>query len=197
MTNLLKDPRTGDAQFVNSLGMSHTASMEYNIADFYAKSGDAYNFNTGTITLTSGSASGVAYIKNNEDHNLIISAYFYLLGSSTGGAATEDHLVQIIRNPTSVSFSTVQAPVNRNFGSFNTLAGDFFKGAEGATITGGTVAIESLFNSEGRKALNVGAVVIEKGNSCAIEITPKASNTSMDVQFAIAMYLDKQDLLGA
>ena len=36
------------------------------------ESGNAYNLNTGTIGLTSSTASGVFYLKNNEDRDLEI-----------------------------------------------------------------------------------------------------------------------------
>ena len=195
--SVTRDSGTRKGQAVNSLGMAHGIDVTYSIAEYYASKGHAYNFNTGNITLTSGSESSVAYIENSEDEDLIVTLLVYLLGGSTGGAAGEEHLVQIMRNPTAVSYSTAQAPVNRNCKSFNTLNGNFYKGAEAATSTAGTVMIESVFSSEGRQTVNVGAVVVGKGNSIAIDITPKASNTSMVIQAAVGMYLDKDNLLGA
>jgi hypothetical protein len=166
----------------------HTLSVSETIAAHHAFDGHAYNFNTGTINLTSANKSALAYIKNNEDDPLVITGFFYLLGNTDG---TGDTLVQIERNPTGgtlISGGTAQAPVNRDFGSNNTLTADALKGAEGSTLTGGTVAIESIFSGVGRQAVIVGAIVLRKGNSVGITITPPASTTDMDVQLAMALY---------
>lgn len=195
--SVTRDSGTRTAQKVNSSGMAHGINVTYSIAEYYASKGHAYNMNTGTINLTSSNASSLLYIENSENEDLIVSVFIYLLGNTTGGSSSADNLVQIIRNPTAVSYSTVQAPVNRSCKSFNTLSGNFYKGAEAATTTGGDVMIESIFSGQGRQTVAVGAVVIGKGNSIAIEVDPKTSNSSMDVQIAAGMYLDKEGLLGA
>ena len=51
------------------------------IAEDAAKAGDSYNINTGTITLTSASESGVLYLKNNGDNDVIVAQVGYLFGN--------------------------------------------------------------------------------------------------------------------
>ena len=48
--------------------------------------GDAYNINTGKITLTDAVDTPVLYFKNNEDRDYIIEAIALGLGPSTGGS---------------------------------------------------------------------------------------------------------------
>ena len=60
--------------------------------------GENYNLNTGAITLTSANESAVAYLKNDEDANLIIKDIIIILGASTGGSGNLE--VELIKNPT-------------------------------------------------------------------------------------------------
>jgi hypothetical protein len=180
---------TGRRAKVDSNNRIETSGLAETVSNDAAIQGSAYNVNTGTLALTSGSKSAVVYLKNTGTNNIVIPKLFYLFGANTGGSG--EHLVQVERNPTGgtiVTGASTQTPVNRNFSSQNTLTADSYKGAEGSTLTGGTVIIESLFTSEGRAALDVGAIVLAKGNSIGITITPKTSTTAMNVQFAMEIY---------
>lgn len=189
---------TGDGYYmkVDSQNRAYVNAVQQTQEDFYVREGHAYNINTGTINLTSGNESGLLYLLNSEDEDLIVASYIYLLGNTTGGTTAEDHLIQVYKNPTTgtlISGGTDFVPVNRDFGSANTLTATVKKGAEGSTITNGTVAIESIFSSSGRQVVAV-ETVIPKGNAVAVSITPKATNSSMDVQLAMAVYLNKFNL---
>jgi hypothetical protein len=190
MSNQLKDGTgTGRLAQVNYSNKLMTLSVSESVAIHHTFLGLGYNINTGTINLTSANKSALLYLKNNGDSDIVINGFFYLLGNSDG---TGDTLVQVERNPTGgtiVSGASDTAPINKDFGSANVLTADSFKGAEANTLTGGTVVIESLFASQGRKSL-VGAagVILRKGNSIGITVTPPASNTDMDVQIALSVY---------
>ena len=191
-TTIIDGTGTGVHAKVNKQNRIQTLSVSENIAAHHAFEGDAFNINTGTVSLGSTTKSAVLYLKNNEDDPLVITALFYLLGNNTGGGTDENHLVQVERNPTGgtlVSSGTNFSAINRNFGSAKVLDADIIKmDTAGRTLIGGTVAIESIFTGEGRQALSVGAVIINKGDSIGITITPQASTTAMDVQMAIACY---------
>ena len=186
MAITLKDGTgSGSHAKVTENGRITTLSVEEGIAAHHAFEGQSYNINTGTVNLTSASKSALLYFKNNEDEPIIVTGFFYLLGNPNN---TGETLVQIERNPSSASFSTALTPINRDFGSQNTLTVDCYKGAEAATLSGGTVAIESLFSGVGRQTVLVGAVILRKGNSIGVTVTPPTSNTSMNVQIAMAVY---------
>jgi hypothetical protein len=155
--------------------------------------GNSYNFNTGVINLTSASKSAVFYIKNNGDSDLIITQLFYLIGNSTAG--TGDVLVTVLRNPTtgtiiSNAVAMEMDGVNRNFGSSKNLTTDSYKGAEASTFTNGDKIIESIIDqSPTRVTVEVGGLVIPRGTSIGIDITPATSNSSLDVEFAASVYI--------
>ena len=155
--------------------------------------GNSYNFNTGVINLTSASKSAVFYIKNNGDSDLIITQLFYLIGNSTAG--TGDVLITVLRNPTtgtiiSNAVAMEMDGVNRNFGSSKSLTTDSYKGAEASTFTNGDKIIESIIDqSPTRITVEVGGLVIPRGTSIGIDITPATSNSSLDVEFAASVYI--------
>jgi hypothetical protein len=161
-------------------------------------SGDRYNVNTGYVTLNSTTESALLHIKNNEDDELVVTALIYNLGQSTGGSGS--CRVSVYRNPTSGTIvsggDVVSANANMNFGSNKTLVGDYFKGAQSLTTTGGTFAIGSLVNAGSRAVVALGAVNLPKGTSLSVTITPPAGNTSMDVNVAASAYLATSDVTG-
>lgn len=190
MPTTIKDG-TGDGHSaqVTSSNKLMTLAVSESISAHHAFHGDAYNLNTGNITLTSASKSAVLYFKNLEDSDLVVTGLFYLIGNSNTSGG--DTLIQFERNPTGgtvVSAGTSFTPVNRNFGSSKTLNVTCESGAEGKTLTGGTVAIESIFSGPGRKSLSVGAVIIPRGASLGVTVTPQTNNTSQDFQIALSVY---------
>lgn len=151
--------------------------------------GDAYNVNTGTITLTSANKSAVLWMENTGE-DIEVHAWFYILGGSTGGSG--DILVTVKRNPTGGTITTSGtsfSAVNRNFKSGKTLDVTLYKGAEGLTITGGEDLLQTIVSSAGQRVM-IGetAVILGRSNVIAFEITPQAGNTSMDLQFAMAVH---------
>jgi hypothetical protein len=152
-----------------------------------AEQGDAYNLNTGTIGLTSSTASSVFYLKNNESRDLIVEALAVGIGSA--GTTTDSSVITIIRNPTSVSYSTaVDMNANRNFGSSKTLTADAYKGAEAATTTGGTDAVQ-FYQSAGGRLFAPIDLVLTKGDSFAVEIDTNTSSGTTNVYVAAVCYL--------
>lgn len=154
--------------------------------------GNSYNINTGIVNLTSANKTAVVYVKNNGDNDLVIPAIFYLIGNSTGGSG--DMVWTVLRNPTAGTIvsgaTTVEMPgVNRNFGSSKTLTADIFVGVESETLTNGDKLIESIINqSATRAALGVGSIIIPKGSSIGVDVTPATGNTSVNIEIAFSIY---------
>lgn len=155
--------------------------------------GDAYNINTGEITLTNDTETPVLYFKNNGERSFLVTALAIGLRDSTGGAGMATP--KVIRNPTGgtiVSGATnVDIVSNRNFGSNNTLTADIFKGATGNTVTGGTEHI-LIFQSDTSRLFASIDEVLPKGASLGINITPPTGNTSMTVYAAVIGHLIKE-----
>jgi hypothetical protein len=183
---------TGSRAEVDSNNRLQTFAISEGLSLDAAKNGENYNINTGSITLTSATESAVMYLKNNEDKNFVIEEVIIILGASTGG--TGDLTIELIRNPTTgtVISGATDADVvgNRNFGSSRELVADVYKGAEGNTLTDGT-----LFSDTTRSAastvvrFDADVIVMPKGTTIGVNITPQASNTSMSVKVAIVGYL--------
>jgi len=111
-----------------------------------------------------------------------------------------DSKVEILRNPTAgtlVDSGVAFLEVNRNFNTSRSLSKTLLKGSQGSTLTDGTVAIESIFSSVGRKTVSVGAIVLSKNNSVGIRVTPPAGNSDMDVQIAMSVYEEREEVTGA
>ena len=153
---------------------------------------DSFNINSGLVTLTDASVQGVLYIKNNEDRDFHIQSIETKLGPSTGGVATDTCRVQVIKNPTTgtlISEATAgDVNSNRNFGSSLVFTADVFKGDASATVTDGTVHIESLLSPNSREIFNIDEV-LTKGDSIAITFEAPDSNTSMKVMAAVHGHL--------
>jgi hypothetical protein len=182
-----KRARVDDAGRVQSLAVSHSAATEA------ALDGDRYNINTFTVNLTTAGQSGLLYMKNEEtddDINWIYDRVFYNIGASTGGSG--HILAEVIKNSTAgtlISGGTTLAPINLNFSSANTLSGTTLKGAEGSTITDGSVAVSSIIPSDSsRIIIPFDSIVLQPGASIAIRITPPTGNASLDIQVGFNMY---------
>jgi hypothetical protein len=195
----IKDGATGYVAKVDQNRRLHTATVSEPQADHAADTGieQRYNINTGDITLTNATKTTVLYVKNTGTDDFVIKAFIYNAGNSTSG--TGDVKWEVIRNPTAGDIITnannvevgVDASANQNFGSSNTMTGLFYKGATGETaVSGGAVTISTRSASiTGRTVVDLGAVVLPKGTSVAVDYTPPTSNTSQKIQVALACYV--------
>lgn len=152
---------------------------------------DSFNIISGSVSLTSASESGVFYLKNNENRDLIIEFADIDLGPSTGASAGEP-IIKFIKNPTTgtlISNATAaDINSNQNFSSSRVLTVDAFKGVEGATVTDGTD--HSLrFTRSDRESELVLDILLEKGDSLAVTILPETGNTAMNVLVVMRAYL--------
>jgi len=154
--------------------------------------GDNYNINSGNINLTTANKSAVFYLKNNEDLKFVIEDVLVILGNSTGGSG--DLQVDILQNPTTGTIVDnavlAQTVVNRNFGKTSTsLDADVYKGVEGDTFTNGTLFADTTRTGAGVIEFDADVIILEKGSSLGIEVTPQSGNTSMSVKIAVVGYL--------
>jgi hypothetical protein len=154
--------------------------------------GDNFNINSGTVNLTSSNKSAVFHFRNNETKPFVIEAVLAIIGSSTGGSG--DFEVEIIQNPTTGTIVdnalAAQTVVNRNFGkTSSTLDADVYKGAEGYTATNGELFADTTRTGAGVIEFDADVMVLPKGSSMGICVTPQTGNTSMNVKIAVVGYL--------
>jgi len=189
--SVIKDP-DGTAAWVDTEHRILANAISETASSKASDDGDAYNINTGDIVLTNASESTVLYVKNNEDRDLIITDVIFLIGNSTGG--TGDLLAAIFRNPTAGTTVTnandTEMKSNKNYGSTNVLLADAYKGAQGETLTDGEISFRSRLNGAAKQyGISTGDIILPKGISIGIKITPQSSNTSTTLEVALACYL--------
>ena len=178
---------------VDSNNRVHTYSVTIGEESQANLDGNAYNVNTGDITLTNATETPILYIKNNEDRDLNIQSMILYCGTSTGGTATLGVKWVIVRNPTAgtiVSNATaVDIESNRNYGSNNTVLFDSYKGATGSTMTGGDdhIIVRGATFTRITEPINE---IIPKGSSIGFKVAAPTSNTSMVVYAAAVCHLE-------
>ena len=142
-----------------------------------AEEGNAYNINTGLISIT-GDAT-LLYLKNNENSDIVIDAI--AVGSFEGITHSDDPYLTVVRNPTGgdiISDATaVSMNANRNFGSSNTLVADIYKGKVGGTMTGGS-DLAILQATPGGRSFYPLQLVLAKGSTIGVKLTANVSSGS-------------------
>jgi hypothetical protein len=185
MTHAIKDG-TGQGYLaeVSSDNKLRVRSITETAIEHATELGNAYNINTGEITISADSA--ILYFKNNEEEDFFVDAV--ALGI-TDGTQSDIQKVTVIKNPTAgtiISGATdVDMNVNRNFGSSKTLSDSLaYKGASGNTFTDGDDTALFYQSDNGRLFATVG-FLLPKGSSVGIELDVNLSSGSVTVYGAI------------
>lgn len=166
---------------VDSKNRILTSTINETTFQHAAEIGEAYFIGTPQINLTNASGSAIFFIENNEDKPLILGQFFIIAEATTGGSPNIFRATWY-KNPTSISSATNTVALNQNFGSSNELNATIQYGAQGSTVTGGGVAAILSFPIGQFNQIEAN-LVLEKGSSFALVVTPPAGNTSMNVQF--------------
>ena len=159
--------------------------------------GEAFNFNTGSMVLTSANESAIGYFKYNGADPFVVKEILFIIGATTGGSG--DGTARIYKNPTGGTIVTnalaVETAENRDFSSSITVEGDLYKGAEGYTTTGGTTFADTARSSFGTViTFDAGEIILRKGNSLAVTWAPPTGNTSQSAKIAATGYIAGSDV---
>lgn len=196
---MITDGYNGNGAKVDSNNRLHTEAVSRDVLVEAVFKGEAFNFNTGAITLTSGNESALGYFKYDGDDPFIITEIIFIIGSSTG-TLTSDGIAKILRNPTAGTIVSgavnIDVAANRDFASSITVSGDTYKGAEGNTLTDGTTFAETTRSSGFTGTINFDAapILLRKGNSLGVTWTPPTGNTSQVVKIAAIGYISGSDV---
>jgi len=193
-----------EVTFVDGTGKGFSARVDANfrirsladsqsLSQAAAQLGDTFNFNTGSIELTTANESAVAFLENQTENKFVIPAIGYLLGNSTAGVG--DLNLKVVKNPKAGTIITNAVAVdvfeNKNAGKIKTFSiTDMprFKGVEGDTFTDGAEWFPTLLPGSARQhIITTGDLVLEPGTSIGMTIKPQASNTSMFIQIFMAI----------
>lgn len=196
---MIFDQYNGNGAKVDDNKRLHTESVNRTVLTEACFKGEAFNFNTGAITLTTGGESALGYLGYEGNDPFVITEIIFIIGSASG-TLTSDGTAKILRNPTGGTIVSGAVPVeiaaNRDFSSSVTVSGDMFKGAEGNTLTGGTTFADTTRSSGFTGTINFDAapIVLRKGNTLGVTWAPPAGNTSQVVKIAATGYISGSDV---
>lgn len=173
---------------IDANNRAHVQAVTENEALHAGEAGDAYNINSGLISVTNDAS--LLYIKNNEDKDLVVEAI--ALGSFEGITHSDDPYITLVRNPTGgdlITDATVASMnQNRNFGSNKTLSADAFKGKVGGTLTGGDDIAILQASTGGRSFYSIN-LILPKGSSLGVKLTANVTSGSANWYAAVIGYL--------
>ena len=172
---------TGYSAGVGSDNRLLVSSINETIFQYSAEEGDAYFLGTPLVTCTTDGENAIFFYSHNDSSPLIIENFLTTATTASGGAPNM-YAVNFYKNPTAMSVATSSVALNQNFGSSNTLDGTVQFGASGSAFTGGTL-VATLYVPVGQQNDITANLVLQKGNSVGVSVTPPAGNTSMPVQF--------------
>jgi len=182
MTNEIKDG-TGKGYIakVDSDNRLHVNGVSRTQSEQAALLSQAYNLSTGTVTLTSDTKSCIAYMKYTGTDPFVIKEILAIPSESTGG--TGRAVISLEKNPTTgtiIDNAVVMPSIqNRDFSSSELLDANLYKGVDGDTITDGSVfGATSRSNFDVPITFDAANIVLRKGNSISVCITPPSGNTS-------------------
>ena len=170
----------------NTVGVDATnrllvRSINETIFQNSAEAGEAYFAGSPVINYGNANEVDVIYIKNDGDDPLILGNFLFMAETSNV-TSPSFYTLSWYKNPTGISNGTAFSPLNQNFGSSKTLEGVFEYG-DGTTTTALTGPVAQLsFPVEVFQNFEAN-LVLEKGSSFAITITPPATNTGMNFYF--------------
>lgn len=183
---------SGDAARVSESGRVWTYSSTETIAQTAVEHGEAFNINTGLLTLTDGSDSSVMYLKNTDPLPFFISAL--AVGVGTLDAPTERALITMVRNPTGGTIisnaSNVAMNQNRNFTSNVEFRGLAYKGGQGVTCTGGS-DIAIFHTGSNQRLFATIDFLLPRGTSVGIHVALNNANGGSVYAAIVGHYYDE------
>ena len=181
---------TGNLSKVDATNRLHVFGTQLTTQQSATDREDSFNLNSGTVAVAVSTEQGILYLKNNEDRNLRITGVIGIIGASTNGTETN---IKMYKNPTTgtlISTGTAaDTNSNRNFGSSKTFTADVFKGDGSATVTNGTVHIESIVGLLTRVFFTLDEILV-KGDTTAITFTIAGNDSSTNCMAAIICHLE-------
>ena len=189
MTTVIEDGTgSGKRAQVNQSNRLVTQSVTEGEDIHAVEEGNAYNLNTGLITIT-GDAT-LIYLKNNETRDFVIKAI--ALGSFEGITHSDDPYITLVRNPTGGDLISDETAIsmnqNRNFGSSNVLDANVYKGKVSGTVTGGD-DIAILQATPGGRSFYTIDFLLQQGSSVAVKLTANVSSGSASWYCALIGYV--------
>tara|TARA_R110000823_G_scaffold303181_1_gene424513 strand:- start:67 stop:654 length:588 start_codon:yes stop_codon:yes gene_type:complete len=156
--------------------------------DHAVRKGESFNVNTEFLVITANTETPIMYLKNNENEDVILAAWF--IGTdNNAGSPTRNGLMRVYFNPTSgtiISSGVDVTPVNRKGGSSGTIELDVKAGGEGFTAVGYD-PVSVLFQTQGANSRAFGNVqlALSKGSSVVVTYLPNGGTNEIYTGFQL------------
>jgi len=168
---------------INGRNEAQVFSISESEAQAATEVGDAYNINTGEITLTTSTTSAILYFKNDEEQDVIVESIALGFRNTT---CTDTNLAcYVVRNPSTGTIiddaSTVAMNQNRNFGSSKTLRTTtlaYKASAQSKTFTNGDDIILIDAKKDDRTFVDI-SLEIPRGSSIGIRVDSASLATTV------------------
>jgi hypothetical protein len=146
--------------------------------------GRVFTLATGVINLTSASESAILYFAHSETNDDLLGTRMILWSSDSTGATASTGDLTFYLGSTGMPAGTSFTPIANSIDSSKQLTGTFLKGAEGATLTGGTAVTTHIVPVGTPYILDFNALYA-KDNSLGVTFTPPTGNTSVNISYVI------------
>ena len=194
-----RDPDTSKGNHIDQNGQAHTFCITETEHNHAVESGQAYNINTGWITVNGTTNSSVVYIKSDEQplhdiSDLVIQSVIIAVGTISGTPVDMPYAT-IIRNPTAGTIvddaTAIPISSNSTFGDNSSLDSIMYKGADTKTLTDGTDHGIVMLKGESRTPVPELNIDLKKGSSIGIKINP--NTTAGGCQVYVAFVVHRKD----
>jgi CRISPR/Cas system-associated endoribonuclease Cas2 len=169
---------TGNRAKVDSSKRLYTNTIQSSFFEQAVLDGEAYNVNTGLLSITSSAEHSIIYLKNNEDTTLVLDAWFVGTDLSTNGATLG--ILKAYYNATGgtiISGGTTITTVNRLAGSAKLPKVTALSGGQGFTATGVGTPVLLQTQGAGSRAFGSVKLALESGASIVITYDPNGAET--------------------
>jgi len=176
---LIQSPSTGRRAEVSFDNRLKTRAITESDEAHASETLTLYNFNSGSITLTSANPSAVLFLMNNSTVNYLAKVQGVVIDTPIG-PGTGSVLVEFFRNPGSISSGSIVETPNMNFGSLKAPVVSAQLGGEGTTFDNGQIFF-SGYVPTGRTVTGTVPITLPPGSSLGMQITPPPGNTFLRV----------------
>lgn len=175
---------------VNSESQLEVRSVCSSEVEHSVLSGDAFQAYTGLINLANANKTAILYIQNNDVADIMLTTATLGTNQSTGGADSAvlvEAVGNVIASDDIVLNGADVLVLNRNGGSPRSFEGIAKKGASLAAANG-VASNGTLSDLTGAHTFNL-TTVVPKGGAVALEVTPPAGNTSMNITATVGFHV--------
>ena len=146
------------------------------------RNGRSFNVNTEFISITTGSTTehAILYLKNNEDTDIVLAAWFIGTAAASGTTFDVGPVLKVYYNPTGgslISDASSVTPVNRQGGSSETFDITVYKATGPEKTITGYITTPVLFQTQPKEGRAFGTVYLslKKGASLGVVYIPNGA----------------------